>query len=1048
MRRIPTRKLFAGLACLLFFGSGVAPVLAIPVASTPPKNSAAKASPSVSFEPNVGQTDPSVKFLARANGYVLFLTTEGSLVKLDSGESFKFNLVGGEGNGSLIGTNKLVSKVNYFLGAGDWMTDVNTYGGVRYESVYQGISLEYYSKNGSIEYDYVVEPFADPGVIKTSIGDVDTVNLLANGKLEIIKGGKKLVLEKPVSYQIVDGERTNVDSEFAFDSSFNLTFKIGDYDKNYSLVIDPVIDYVSFVGAEDTDFVEDVAIGNDGAIYVAGYSGSISYPQVNPLSTSTPKTMFFTGVVSKFAPDGTTLLYSTYLGGTNGDSRAMGIDVDESGYAYVTGITGSLDFPLLNPAWSTCDGCGGFFGSTKAFITKFNPAGNSLAYSTYAGSSGAFVGNDIAINTAGEAYITGYAGFGSNVLKLSADGSSFVYELGIGPSNSIGEAIGLDASGNAYIVGTTDNFGYPTVNAFQPAIGGEQDAFVTKVSADGTALVYSTFLGGSGIDRGIGIAVSPAGEVYVTGETRSANFPTQNALQPLMGDSDAFVAKFNSAGDQLVYSTFLGGDSDPGREEGGDIAINASGEAYVVGTTSAATNFPLVDPFQPSIGITEPAEWRSNVFISKLNAAGSAYLFSTYYGGNMQEWGTAVDLNDNGQVAVGGAASSANFATTPGAYQTTLANDPGGLDGFVMKITFAAANQPPTVDANGPYNVNEGGSVQVSATGNDPENQALTYAWDLDNNGSFETAGQTVSFSAVGLLPGNRQVNVRVTDPGNLAAMDTAIIQILDATTKDDFVALGHEGVWLKQGVVVNSGDVGANVASAGPFLDSGSEVSIGGSVSFVNAASKIFGDSVKLKAGSDVFDVFYNTLVDNGDTHGNLVTPLTLPVVPNFPTVPSFTAGTTDVTLLANTSQTLSAGSYKDLLVRSGATLTLTGGVYEFNSWDLRGGAKVYFAAPTEVRIVGKIGADSTTEVKPDPSSSITAKDIKIFVTGINGGSGNLGATPKAAQFGQNSIVQANIYAPNGTLILQQGATGVGAFLGKWVVMGENVELTKDSAF
>ncbi len=258
------------------------------------------------------------------------------------------------------------------------------------------------------------------------------------------------------------------------------------------------------------------------------------------------------------------------------------------------------------------------------------------------------------------------------------------------------------------------------------------------------------------------------------------------------------------------------------------------------------------------------------------------------------------------------------------------------------------------------------------------------------------------------------------------------------------FVVLGKEGVWLKEGVVVHSGDVGANTASAGPFLSDCAEVVIGEKVRFVDPASRLFGDSMLIRQKAQVYDVYYNELTNRGLISGTQHTPLALPVVSALPPVPTFTPGTQNFDVPQNGALTLTAGDYGELRVRSKAVITFTGGVYTFSAWDIGEDVKLYFTAATEIRIAGRLDTDAKTYVGPAPNTTgLTAAEITFIVTGQNGHNGNINAGPKAAEFGERNVVVANVYAPNGTVWLRERTVATGAFIGKWVVIGGKVELT-----
>ena len=299
-----------------------------------------------------------------------------------------------------------------------------------------------------------------------------------------------------------------------------------------------------------------VAVDASGSAYVAGFTDSTNFPTQNAFQPANGGAN--DAFVTKFSPSGTTLIYSTYLGGSDFDFGWGGVAVDASGNAYVTGETSSTDFPLLNPFQPTLN------GGDDAFVTKLNATGTTLIYSTYLGGNG---------------------------------------------NLDFGNSIAIDTSGNAYVTGTTVSTNFPLQNPFQSTIGGAFDAFVTKLSPTGSTLIYSTYLGGSDFEQGYSIAVNASGSAYVSGVTNSLDFPLQNPLQPARGGgNDVFVTKFSTAGSALIYSTYLGGS---GNEDGFSIAADASG-AYVTGDTDS-TNFPLQNPFQPANG------GGSDAFVAKIS---------------------------------------------------------------------------------------------------------------------------------------------------------------------------------------------------------------------------------------------------------------------------------------------------------------------------------------------------------------------------------------------------------------------------------------------
>jgi len=391
------------------------------------------------------------------------------------------------------------------------------------------------------------------------------------------------------------------------------------------------------------------------------------------------------------------LIYSTYLGGSGSD-QGFGIAVDTAGAAYITGSTSSTNFPTASSTTSPFQGSNG--GSTDAFVTKLNPSGSGLVYSTYLGGSGADSGNAIAVDLSGNAYVAGATasanfptahpfqgsnGGGANdafVAKLNPNGDGLVYSTYLGGSGvDVASAIAVDFSGAAYVAGNTKSTNFPTASPFQGANAGGSDAFVTKLNSSGGGLVYSTYLGGSNADSAAGIAIDSLGNAYVTGLTMSTDFPAASSTSsPFQsanaGGADAFVTKFNPAGSALVYSTYLGGSGD---DHGSAIAVDQSGNAYVTGVTDS-TNFPTASPttpFQSSNGGSNDA------FVTKLNPAGSALVYSTYLGGSGDDGGDGIAVDGLGSAYVGGTTNSTNFPTAGSPIQGTLA---GSNDAFVTKL--------------------------------------------------------------------------------------------------------------------------------------------------------------------------------------------------------------------------------------------------------------------------------------------------------------------------------------------------------------------------
>jgi hypothetical protein len=640
-------------------------------------------------------------------------------------------LLGANMASRVVGTGELPGKVNYFIGndPAKWRTNVPTYAQVKYENVYPGVDLIYYGNQGRLEYDFVVAPGADPGLIALRFRDGSDVAIDQNG--DLLLNSEDVRFQKPVVYQNDDGTRKPVESQYVMTADNTIRFTVGDFDRSKPLVIDPVLVYSTYLGGSEVDSGKGIAVDASGNAYIIGDTRSSDFPAANaiqPTFTGFHHTVF----VTKINASGSALVYSTYLGGSLPNSEGFisdspgGIAVDASGNAYVTGSTASPDFPTtvgaLQPTSPICPGSNcGTFDAVAGFVTKINADGSALVYSTYLGGTFADGGNSIAVDSHGNVYVTGFAGskdfptvnalqstLGSGarsnafVSKINASGSAFVYSTYLGGASGdnfdVGTSIAADASGNAYVTGWTRSSSFPTANALQPTLKGLiQNAFVTKINANGSAFVYSTYLGGRNIsddtpkdpgDQGNGIAVDSSGNAYVTGQTSSADFPTVNALQStLVGPTDAFLTKINASGSALVYSTFLGGSGD---DRADSAAVDAVGNAYIAGTTGS-TNFPAVNAVQSTFG-GGSFGFGTDSFVAEINPSGGALVYSTYLGGSGDEFSGGITLDPLGNVYLTGFTRSPNFPTV-NPFQHALGDTKPSIgDAFVAKIgsTIAA----------------------------------------------------------------------------------------------------------------------------------------------------------------------------------------------------------------------------------------------------------------------------------------------------------------------------------------------------------------------
>ena len=690
------------------------------------------------FEPNLGQTDAQVQFVARTGGYTLFLVPGEAVMVLSRSERrerdslrrheqppkveqavVRMKLEGSAANAPVAGLERQPGISAYFIGSDPtkWKPEVPHYARVEYKGVYPGVDLVYYGDRRQVEYDFVVAPGADPGRIQLSYQGAEAMRVDESGDLVLATRLGDLKQRKPRVWQQVGTNRMEVAASYRLVGK-RVGVAVASYDRARPLVIDPVLAYSTYLGGSGDDWAYAIAVDPAGAVYVAGQTTSTDFPTTNAYQSSYGGGGYDAFVTKLNAYGGSGLVtpaYSTYLGGS-GDDWAYAIAVDAAGAAYVAGGTSSSNFPTAN-AYQASSGGGG-----DAFVTKLNAYGGAgpvtLAYSTYLGGRrDTDEAHAIAVDAAGAAYVVGdtnstdfptanpyqasYRGGiwqDAFVTKLNAYGGSGLVTLAYstylgGYLNDSAVAIAVDATGAAYVAGWTNSTNFPTVNPYQASNGGGiyGDAFVTKLNAYGgsglVTLAYSTYLGGNGDDAANAIAVDAAGAAYVAGYTESSNFPTANAYGNAGGYGDAFVTKLNAYGGAgpvtLAYSTYLGGsDNDEARA----IAVDSAGAVYVAGDTHSS-NFPTVNPCQaPSGGY--------DAFVSKLNAYGGnsqvTLAYSTYLGGSRDDWALAVAVDSAGAAYVAGSADSTNFPTV-NAYR---ASSRGSSDAFVAKVGFGGAAGP------------------------------------------------------------------------------------------------------------------------------------------------------------------------------------------------------------------------------------------------------------------------------------------------------------------------------------------------------------------
>lgn len=782
------------------------------------------------FEPNEGQLPEDTKFAARTKNYSLFLS-HTSLVLSPFGHPDQdtrsannsraparavLRFVGANRHGNMVGVGKLQSVTNYFRGvdARHWQSRVANYSSVEYRNLYPGISLICRGKEKDPEFDWIVEPGADPEQIRLSVqGAKPALDRAEDLVLKLPVGEARL--KKPAIYQDVDGTRRVVNGRFILAANKQVKFKIDDFDRTRPLVIDPVLVYSTYLGGRSDDEAAQVRVDGSGNIYVIGTAQSNDFPLANPLPSQSNKSGFREAFVAKFDASGSNLLYSTYLGGTAPGHVDTGdaIAVDALGNAYVTGHTNDLNFPTTPGAFLAAPG-GGSVGvcsnCTDGWVAKLDPTGSSLLFSTYlTGNSNNVLSTPfgIALDAGGNAYLTGAAyapafsttpGAYRNVdpagtlsvfiTKVNPTGSALVYSSLIGGNGADqGFAIALDASDNAYVTGVTGSTNFPETTILQAPQAAIQ-AFALKLSASGGQLVYSTLFGAG---QGLGIAVDSSDTAYICGFTLE-QFPTAGPMQTQFKNSaDAFVSKLDSGGATLVYSILLGGTD---TDQGTGIALDAAGNAYVTGRTASA-DFPTVNPIQPVYSGGTLCDYNcSDAFVTVVSADGSKFLFSTYLGDTGFEFGNSIALDSSGSIYVAGVTTSADFEVVNPyqAAQNALAN--GGVNSFVVKIAGDVSITPQRL-VFGPAPLGtfqrQGLGVASAAqnlTFTNNSSSAISFSPDAlvgENPAEFSTPSDTCANSVV-QPGGNCTISVRFTP--SAAGVRQANLQLNNSAVSAPFV--------------------------------------------------------------------------------------------------------------------------------------------------------------------------------------------------------------------------------------------------------------------
>ena len=656
------------------------------------------------FEPNRGQWNSSASFGVHAPGYSAFFQAADVSYRLQSGDrqaEVKMHWSGAAANRNIVAVDQLLGVANYYVGNDEsrWISGLPTYRRLRVSQLYPGIDLIYYGTGRQMEYDLEIAPGADPSRIKLVVeGGKSRID--AGGNLIIETSAGTFIQHQPVAYQEIHGVHTSVSSRYVVNRDGTVKLALGRYDRRQKLVIDPTIAWGATLGSGTNGggTANAVALDSSGNVFVAGET----YATDLPISNAYDNTLNNLGsagccgltdsFITKFSPDGTVILFSTYFGGSGFDA-ANGLAVDNSGNVIIVGFTSSADLGTKNAYQAT------LHGTLDGFVAKFGPTGAFL-YGTFLGGNDYDSATAVAVDSLGNMFITGrsqsYDFPKSNayqptlkgrvnafLTKIAPDGASLIFSTYLGGINdNVGTSLALGQDGSIYLSGWTEATNFPTTtNAFQPSAPSpfSTSAFVTRFAASGANLIYSTYLSGTAqISQAYGIDVDTAGAAYISGST-TIGFPIKNAARGTFTGlgSNQFLTKLSADGTALVYSTYLGDVSNPDRQSA--VRVDATSNATVVGRTSSS-DFPTLAAFRPSTFGNDDG------FVTKFNTSG-AIVFSSFLGGNSNDRATSIALDSAGNTYIAGSTSSSDFPRTA----TRFVETP-----FIVKITGPVISVPVT----------------------------------------------------------------------------------------------------------------------------------------------------------------------------------------------------------------------------------------------------------------------------------------------------------------------------------------------------------------
>lgn len=665
------------------------------------------------FIANKGQFEKKVRYYTRTSEFILWLTknelffdgrkkrehkkTSNQRYRaLAKGEEIfqyerdvsKISFPSSNENVVILPKNKTYYKINHIKGNDEtkWLLNIPSFTSVCFQELYKNIDLEVYGSRKQLEYDVIVRPGGKLSELAFRFSNVKESKINKNGDLIIQTRARSFKHLKPVCYQVIEDKKVYIEAQFVKHQNNIYGIQTENYNRDCTLIIDPlVLAYSAYLGGSDRDIANGIAVDEEGACYVTGSTESLDFPfQASLYGVNAGEKDVF---ITKINPSGSNLVYSTYIGGSKID-EGKSIAVDTLGAAYITGHTESSDFPQKNPFINKEE-----TSVWDAFAIKINPSGDEVIYSSYLGGSLRYWGSDISVDSSGAAYVTGYTqslDFPTNnplyaynsgaedafIVKIDASGLDLAFSTYLGGSvnyknesiaDDRGLSIAVDAEKNVIITGTTTSKDFPVISAIFDHNNGQQDAFITKINPQGTAVLYSTYLGGSMYDWGNAVAVDGQGAAYITGYIESIDFPTQNPIfGQNVGSQDVFITKIDSSGTSIVYSTYLGGSSSKNafqepNDIGYGICTDSQGAVYVTGLTNS-TDFPVQDY------LFEHLSGYGDSFITKIDPLGISLIFSTYLGGGQWDRGNDISINPQGEIYVIGIANSSDFPITSNSF--------------------------------------------------------------------------------------------------------------------------------------------------------------------------------------------------------------------------------------------------------------------------------------------------------------------------------------------------------------------------------------------